>query len=80
MDNLTLCSSVSHSQDYWDRKTSLLNRLQPGDLVDIAGETMKVVGERDGRVEVIYRGEGATIDLMNITNIRMNEYEHTDES
>ncbi len=73
MDNLTLCSSVHYSKDWWTRKVDLINRLKEGDLVDVAGETCYVIGERDGRVEVIWRGEPATIDPMDITNIRMNE-------
>lgn len=72
MDNLTFVSSVSLSDDIWKRQQSLLNRLEPGDKIDVAGESCLVIGEKNGHVEIDHPSLGrATVDPLSITNIRI---------
>lgn len=71
MEGLTLCSSVSHSVDFWKRKVRQMNNLQIGDYVMIGGQgSFEVLGVRNGRIEFMHPQHGpSTIDIMSITGV-----------
>lgn len=71
MENLTLCSSISHSADFWKRKTRQIDNLAVGDYVMLGGQgSFKVLGVRDGRIEFMHPQHGpSTIDPMLITGV-----------
>lgn len=74
MEGLTLVTSVSYSDDFWECKRRQMEDLEVGDHVMIGGTgSHKVLGVRNGRIEIEHSIHGpSTVDPMLVTGVVMN--------